>query len=114
MNPHLLPKVRSEQLMQSARGMQCALRLPGFCWHRPDTVVMAHLPGIGKGVSTKVSDIHGAFACAGCHDAIDRHIYERHGLTKEYVLEAMLRAHCETQAQWIGAGLLIVPGAKII
>lgn len=112
-NPHLLPKVRSELIMASARDMPCSLRLPGICNHNRQTVVLAHLPGIGKSVASKVSDIHSAFACHACHDAIDRHTYEKRGLSAAIVLDAMLRGHGETQARWVETGLLIVPGALV-
>ena len=102
----LLPKVRSKKLMAAAKGQMCSLRLPGICNHNPQTTVLAHLPGIGKGISTKVSDLHGAFACSACHDAIDRFGYEKFGLTAAMVLDAMLRGHCETQARWVSLGLI--------
>lgn len=113
-NPHLLPKVRSAALTQSAEGQNCALRLPGICNHNPATTVFAHLPGIGKSMGSKVSDIHGCFACSACHTAIDTHSYERRGLTSAMVLDAMLRGLGETQARWIGAGLLTAKGMKVV
>lgn len=105
----LLPKVRSGKLRDSAEGMDCTLRLPGICNHDSATVVLAHLPGIGKSNASKVSDLHCAFACSACHDAIDRHTYEKRGLTAAIVLDAMLRGHCETQAWWVRLGLLTGP-----
>ncbi len=109
-----LPKVRSDMIMSSALGQPCSLRLPGICNHNPETTVMGHLPGIGKSLSSKVSDLHGAFVCSACHDAIDRHTYEKRGLTATIVLDAMLRGHCETQARWVDMGLLSGPDWKVI
>lgn len=108
-----LPKLRSNALRKSARGQPCSLRLPGICNHRDETTVLAHLPGIGKGVGSKVSDLHAAFACSSCHDAIDRHTYEKHGLTGAIVLDAMLRGHSETMARWLLMGLLQVPDGEM-
>ncbi len=113
MNPALLPKVRSQAIMDSAQGMPCSLRLPGICNHNDATTVLCHLPGIGKSMGSKVSDIHGAFGCSACHDAIDRHTYEKRGLTAAIVLDAMLRGHAETQAHWVQMGLLSVKNMTV-
>lgn len=113
-NPVLLPKVRSDLLMQSARGQACSLRLPGICNHRNETVVLAHLPGIGKSMASKVSDLHTAYACGACHTAIDTFGWERRGLTAAIVLDAMLRGHAETQARMVGMGLILVPGMAVV
>lgn len=113
-NPALLPKVRSKALMDFANGQPCSLRLPGICCHDPETSVHGHLPGIGKSNRSKVSDIHGAIVCWRCHQVIDTFSHRNFGLTDAMVLDAMLRGHAETQARWIGAGLLVVPGGEII
>lgn len=114
MPPVLLPKLRSEELMQSAHGMPCSLRLPGICNHNRSTTVMAHLVGVGKSMGSKVSDLHTAFACSACHDAIDRFGWERRGLTATIVLDAMLRGHCETQSRLAGLGIITVKGGRLI
>lgn len=110
----LLPKVRSDQLMASAMGMPCSLRLPGICNHNPATTVRAHLPGIGKSNASKVSDLHSAYACSACHDAIDRFTWEKRGLTAAMVLDAMLRGLCETQARDVGLGLITGPDWRLV
>lgn len=103
-----LPKVRSRAIMDAARGQPCALRLPMICNHNPETTVFAHLPGIGKSHGSKVSDLHGAFACSSCHRAIDERTYMRKGLTDTIILDAMLRGLCETQARLVEAGIIHV------
>ncbi len=108
--PVLLPKIRATAIMQAAQGMPCSLRLPGICNHNNATTVMAHLPGIGKSMGSKVSDLHTAFACSACHTAIDTHSYENRGLTGAMVLDAMLRGHAETQARLVGLGIIKVKG----
>lgn len=45
------------------------VRIPGVCNHNPETVVLAHLNGGGMG--TKRHDLHGAWCCSACHDALD-------------------------------------------
>ncbi len=57
---------------KSARGQDCTIRIPNVCNHNPETTVFAHLSGGGMGA--KVKDIHGAYACSSCHDAIDGRI----------------------------------------
>lgn len=113
-NPHLLPKIRSEKLTKSAKGQPCSLRLPMICNRDDETTVLAHLPVIGKGMGTKVSDLFGAFACSSCHDAIDRHTYEKAGLTRAQVYQAMLWGLCETQSRWVGMGLIEVKGMELL
>jgi len=113
-NPALLPKVRSQALKDAAEGQPCSLRLPGICCHDNSTVVLAHLPGIGKSMGSKVSDLHGAFACHTCHTAIDTHSYAKRGLTPAMVLDAMLRGLAETQARWVQMGLLHADGMEVI
>lgn len=111
-NPALLPKLRSPAILAAASGQPCALRLPGICNHNPATTVAAHLPGIGKGVGTKVSDLHVAFSCSACHAAIDHHAYEP--LTDAMVLDAMLRGLGETQARLVGMGIITATGMRIL
>lgn len=96
--------------MGSAIGLPCSLRLPGICNHNSATSVMAHLPGIGKGTSTKVSDLHTAIACSACHAAIDNFTWEKAGLTAAVVLDAMLRGHGESQARLAIMGVISVKG----
>lgn len=114
-NPHLLPKVRSKAMMRAIRDMPCALRIasfvPGLTCSGQDTVVPCHLDRtIGKGMGTKVSDLMVAAGCARCHDILDG----RDRSAREYVLnqypaalaDRMLRGLAETQARWVGMGLM--------
>jgi hypothetical protein len=57
------------KLRKSARGRECQVRIPGVCNGNPETVVLAHLGGGGMGM--KRHDIHGAYCCSSCHDAVD-------------------------------------------
>lgn len=113
-SPLLLPKVRSQLIMDAAEGMPCSLRLPGICCHDRSTAVNAHLPGTGKSPRSKVSDLHTSIACVACHDAIDNHTYAKRGLTPAIVLDAMLRGHCETQSRWVALGLITGPDWEIV
>lgn len=59
----------SRKLRDLARGRNCEVCIPGVCNFNPETVVLAHLGGAGMGM--KRNDLHGAYACSACHDAID-------------------------------------------
>lgn len=89
------------KLRQSARGQECLVRIPGICNGDPATVVLAHVGGAGMG--RKQPDILGAFACAACHDEIDRR-------TRYMSPDDARLAHYEgvmrTQLYWIEAGLI--------
>jgi hypothetical protein len=54
---------------KSARNQDCQVRIPGVCNFNPETTVLAHLNGGGMGA--KHLDIHGAYACSECHNAVD-------------------------------------------
>ena len=116
LNPHLLPKVRSEALLQAVRFMPCELRLSTFlnipCAPQ-NTVVPCHIPTIGKGAGTKVSDLFVAAGCRVCHDLLDRRdprIRDIEALYPAAELDQIMRAMCATQSRWIGMGLIKVEG----
>ncbi len=54
---------------KSARGQDCTVRIPLVCNGNNETTVAAHISGGGMGA--KASDIHIAYTCSSCHDAID-------------------------------------------
>lgn len=90
------------KIRKSARGQDCQVRIPGICNHNPETVILAHLGGAGLAI--KAHDIHGAYACSACHDAID-------GRTKtEYSRDELRLMHLDgmvrTQLILIGDGLI--------
>lgn len=113
-NPHMLPKVRSPELMRLCReeiGI-CTLRLASFipgrtCSH-PSTVCGCHLPTIGKGIATKVTDLAVAAGCKACHAILDGPDKAgREYIAKHYPTAAQARitdALVETHARLIAAG----------
>lgn len=113
-NPDLLPKVRSRKLLDAVRGMPCTLRIAGFAGKSCsaiETVVPCHVPTIGKGMGTKVSDLFVAAGCFTCHDLLDRRDIKGHEAMQRYpaaVLERILRGMCETQAMLIEKGIITV------
>lgn len=108
----LLPKVRSEDLMRACGSMPCALRIASFAGlpcAAQGTVVGCHLPVTGKGVATKVTDLAVAAGCMTCHDMLDgrdpRGALVRDRYPADYA-RRLLNALVETQARWIGMGLI--------
>ena len=79
----------------SARGEDCAVRLPG-CSFDPATTVFAHISGVrfghGMGIKTKL----GAYACAKCHDLIDSRVKRPDGMTIQDVKIAHYEGVIET------------------
>lgn len=121
-NPHMLKKVRSMAIMESARDEPCAARVsslyPGHaCSHR-STTVGAHLPVFGKGVNTKVTDTAVCFACFNCHDIIDG----RDRMRSEFIadraptayMERLLNGLVETHLRMIDMGIIVVPDAEFV
>lgn len=94
------------KITDSARGENCTVRLPSVCNHNPETVVFAHLNGVrfGHGTGQKVNDIHGAYACSDCHDAIDGR--KRTQYTQDELKLHHLEATIETQIKLVKKGLL--------
>lgn len=125
--PHMLVKVRSEAIMREIRGagdgpqFPCALRVSSlYPGHKcsPGTVVGCHLSGLGKGMSTKVTDIAVGAGCMNCHriiDGVDQHILD-------FILEKYPTAYgnrlllglIETLSIGIERGVIAVPGAELI
>lgn len=119
--PHLLPKVRSEALMQAIEGMPCTLRIASFL-HLPcsgrTTVVGCHLGKVpGKGTATKVTDLAAVAGCHTCHRLLDRVDPRIAQIERDYPLELGRRitaALVETHAMLVGAGIITVKNATII
>ena len=113
MNPHMLPKIRSAAMLDAVRDMPCSLRvaslIPGHKCAAQDTVVPCHMPTIGKGVATKVSDLFVAAGCLHCHDLIDRRDKRVEWIVERYPTMFAMRlldGMAETQARWVGLGLI--------
>lgn len=65
---------RSQKLLQSARGQDCTVMIPGVCNGNSETVVAAHAnwQEYGKGGALKAHDIFHARACSACHAELDQ------------------------------------------
>jgi hypothetical protein len=101
-------KVRSDAIRKSARGQDCALRIPGHCNFNPETTVLAHV-GKNIGMSMKCDDSFAVYACSSCHDQIDSRAGVMDEGTKSiYILSALE----ETQNKLFDAGLIAAKGQK--
>lgn len=95
-------KVVSKKIRNSARGQDCALRIPGVCNFNPETTVLAHV-GRNRGMSIKCHDTMAVYACSSCHDQIDgRSSVLDVGTRSQYILDALE----ETQAKLLEQGLI--------
>ena len=90
------------KLTKSAKGQDCQIRIQGICNFNPETVVLAHLNGGGMGI--KHNDIHGAFACSACHDAIDRRTHK--DVDQEFLELAHLQGMVRSQMIMLEMGLI--------
>ena len=61
--------MKQTKITKSARGEDCQIRIPNVCNFNPETTVLCHKNGGGAGM--KSNDIHGAYGCSSCHDAVD-------------------------------------------
>jgi hypothetical protein len=96
------------KLRKAARGQECMVRIPGVCNFDPETVVLAHLPG--GGMAAKSHDLHGAWCCSACHDAIDGRTQPRDHFDETYSPLELRQYHLEgvvrTQLALLAAGLI--------
>lgn len=93
-------------LRESARGAMCMVSIPGHCNFNAETTVLAHLNT--GGMAQKEIDIHSAFCCSGCHDALDGRVPTKFSADdlKMMHYEAVLR----NQKLWLQSGLLTYKG----
>lgn len=123
LNPHMLPKVRSEALKEKTRDHECFLKLGTFIGKSctGPTSENVHLDGIapalGKGQGTKVSDLNSVGGCRGCHDLLARVDPAWEVLMERYpaaVLRQIHMAHMAQLAIWIDAGVITVLDGEIV
>lgn len=98
------------KITQSAKGMECQIRIPGACNHNSETVVWCHANGLasGKGIGMKSFDLSGAFGCSDCHSIYDRR--RKHGyLTYEQVQVCFFEGHLRSLKILIDIGLVKLP-----
>lgn len=107
--------IRSQKVIDSAKGAPCAFRFPGICGGDPATTVWAHLNGarFGKGAGIKAHDILGAHSCHQCHFYLDVGHGTKPLISNELLLECVLAGVTETWVRLIVAGIVKVPQDKV-
>lgn len=65
---------RNPALLALAKGQECLVRVPKYCWGGTESTVAAHSNQIrdGKGKGIKAHDWATAHACGGCHYFLDQ------------------------------------------
>lgn len=122
-NPHMMVKVRSKKIMKSAKGKPCTLRIasffPGYSCAPEDQTVLCHIDKAGgKGTSTKVSDMGGAYSCPHCDDIVTGlDMKRRQYIEEKYPMafgQRIYSALVETHAMLIDDGIVVVIDGEII
>lgn len=103
--------IRSQAVIDSARGAPCTARFPGICCGDPATTVWAHLNGhaFGKGAGIKAHDILGFHACFACHAYYDTGHGTRPLMTDADLTWAVLGAVTETWVRLIQSKVISIP-----
>lgn len=98
---------RDQRIRDSARGEDCAVRLPG-CPCQPDMTIWSHYRGSagGKGLSLKAGDRAGAYACTYCDAVYDGQRQRPDGMTKAEVDLAWHEGHIRSLLKLEQKGLL--------
>jgi hypothetical protein len=99
--------IRSNKIRKSAIGQDCTVQIVGVCNRNPETTVLAHYPGEGKGMGLKSSDISAGYCCSSCHDALDgrtKHANLDQGEREFYMRRSMVR----TLIKLIDAGIVLI------
>ena len=97
--------------------MRIAGLVPGHRCASRETVVGAHTGNLGKGMSTKVSDIAVVAACMNCHALLDMADSRWFWLMDHRCFETMKRiitARDETLAMLVDQEIITVKGATIL
>lgn len=75
------------KITDSARGMDCQVRIPGVCTFDPATTIWSHARWgcAGRGRSIKAIDHAGAYACTSCDAVYDGQRKPPAGMTRDQV-----------------------------
>lgn len=103
-------------IRNSAKGMQCQIRLVGICNHNPETVCWCHANGsaAGKGIGMKSHDLLGAYGCSACHDVYDRRRPEPMCLDRGTIELAFWQGHARSLVLLIERGIIVVHRGKAL
>lgn len=103
--------IRSQAVLDSAKGAPCAARFPGVCNGNPETTVWCHLNGyrFGKGAGLKAHDVCGFAGCSSCHAYLDVGHGTKPLVSTETLLECVIGAVLECYVRLIVTGVVQLP-----
>lgn len=95
-------------LRDLARDQPCQIRVPGFCTHRSDQVVLCHVRSAELPFfdGAKVHDFLGAHGCMACHMVIDGQL--RTQFTKDERDLMLLQGVMRTQAALLKRRAIVI------
>jgi hypothetical protein len=101
-------------LRNSARDIECTVRIPGICLWTGEYSILSHFPGSagGKGRGLKSDDVCGAICCTACDAVIDRQRKPPPGMTYEDCMLCWHEGHIRTLHHWRQNGRLLVAGER--
>ncbi len=102
--------MKQNKFTKSARGEDCAFRIPNVCSYDSDKTILCHLPddsGTGR-MGGKSADWCAAFGCYECHKLIDNQAEFLKTFTSEDYLFFIRRAMIRTWSKWIETGVIKV------
>ena len=101
-------------LRESARGLECMVRIPTVCRWQPEYTILSHFPGSagGKGRGLKSDDVCAAVACTACDAVIDRQQKPPQGMTYDDCMLCWHDGHMRTLLHWRQSGRLLVAGER--
>jgi len=94
------------KLTKAAKGQECTVQLYPYCCGNVETTVLAHINSERKGMGIKSPDYFGVFACAVCHDIIDKRKYV--DIDDLEIHKCIIRALYRTWSKFIEMGLINV------
>lgn len=97
------------KITESAKGEDCCLQIHPYCNGNPETVVLCHLPSLGKGIARKSLDHWACYGCSACHDILDqRNPRAIREIGWNEIVQCMFRGLERTQNRLIEKGLIKV------
>jgi len=97
--------MKQTKISKSARGEDCAARVPHVCNWDNTTTVLAHAPFVGR-YGSRNHWWWAAYLCSDCHDLMDGRT--QHQLTNQEKAVIWFSAVHETQAKLIDKGLMVI------
>ena len=95
--------MKQTKISKSARGEDCAARVPFVCNFDSATTVLAHAPFVGRYGSRK-QWWWSAYLCSNCHDLLDGREFTRYTVDEKTAI--WFDAVHETQEKLIDKGLI--------